>query len=211
MARMSKDFTRFAGAAASVQAASVQGKAYADRALVATGGIVAGTNLQPGSTLIQVVGDRGWSNSEQEEHARRLCLKAFFEGLAEICKIKTVVLLIDTWERGHPKLCEWVNDYLLYHHCFDEEVRPARFVVVLAGQKIPDFKGRLGEDRFKKLVCSIGSLNWEKAHLAEFLEQQGLTFDAKDLAFLHGKIQGGHSLQLAILFLEAQSSESQRG
>jgi hypothetical protein len=195
-ARMSKVFAPFTAASG-----RVTGTVDAQGATIS--GTVAGViqynpiNVQPNS----------WASPEQEETARERCIGAFFEDIGHIGESRTVVLLLDTWEKGHPVLRDWIVNRLLYHHCFDQVKRPPRLVIVLAGRVLPDFKGLLG-DRYNGLVKSIESLDWERQHVAEFLEQQGFHFSDKDLDFVYGKIQEGYSLDTALVVAKAYSSKS---
>jgi hypothetical protein len=197
IARMSKNFAPFTDALG-----DVTGIVNARDARVESGGVVTGVYLNHPVFLPS----NSWASPEQEETARERCIGAFFEDIGHIGESRTVVLLLDTWEKGHPVLRDWIVNHLLYHHCFDPVKRPPRLVIVLAGRVLPDFKMLLG-DRYNGLVKSIESLDWERQHVAEFLEQQGFHFSDKDLDFVYGKIQEGYSLNTAVGVVAIYSSK----
>jgi hypothetical protein len=112
--------------------------------------------------ILSPLSNENWS-AEKEEIARRACVEAFLEDLRRLCDTQPVVALMDSWERSNPILQEWIINRIVLPLCFDSDNRPDKFILVLAGRELPDFKLRLGEARYQGLVKSIESLGtWGK-------------------------------------------------
>jgi len=189
----------------------IEGRVYAPSANI-RGGVQSGTigtviyqhieqaqSVSAGST-------ENW-NATKEDVARRECVKAFFEDLKQICDTRPVVIFLDSWDSSNPDLQEWIVSRIVRPLCFDTDNRPERFVLVLAGRELPDFKQRLGnETRFKQLVRSIESLGaWEESHVKAFLQAYGyedLSKEAFTVQLVHSRLKLGWSLIAALQLAE---------
>jgi hypothetical protein len=207
-ARASRDFSRFR-----TPSGPVQGSVYVDGASVSGSAIGTGYGMQQGENIQSFIGATSDWSIEQEEIALRACVKAFFEDLKQICDMRPVVVLLDSWERSSATLREWMVNRIVLPLCFDTDNRPQRFALVLAGRELPDFKQWLGDEaRYNKLVKSIESLGvWEENHVRVFLQAHGYEgLDDEDIGYLCSSINRGTlSLESTLRLSEMLRSSSQ--
>ena len=199
-ARIRRDFTPFAA-----PVNPIEGKINMQGANAGTGNIFAGVsntvqipNAQTVSVNVSPVA--GWTSTDQEEKAREACIAAFFADLKNAAAASPVVVLLDSWEKCHSKLRDWLITQFVETQCFAAEARPAQFVVVLAGQEIPPFKDMLGEAEHTRLVHSVEALGaWEEKHVKAFLELHGYkNFSDIEVTLLCEKLKTGWSLDQAL-------------
>lgn len=194
-ARVRKDF-RFFEASRS----SIEGKAYLQNTSIGgTATEISGVSIKnEGQVVVNQVS--GWVDKGQEDIAREACIEAFFADLHEICAETPVVVLLDSWEQCNSDLEEWLLQRVLHRQCFQENKRPAKFVVVLAGRGLPDFQDMLGAERFTRLIKSIEALgDWEEKHVQEFLALHGYSeVDETEVKLLCDKLRGGWTMDKAL-------------
>lgn len=193
-ARTFHDLSKFTGSLA-----TIRGTADFREAHIGGYRPVAGGTVQYIEYAEQVSSRVDWT-PEMEEFARHECIKAFFDDLKQISKKQPVVVLLDSVdERSNADLREWIFRELIRRYCLDRETRPARFILVLAGRDLPDFKNLLGEMKFNMLVKSAGSLNWEEDHVRDFLQLNGYAeMSAEDIQAVYRKIREGWPLTKAL-------------
>jgi hypothetical protein len=150
-----------------------------------------------------------WTNPAMEKIARQKCVEAFLLDLKELCNSQPVVLLIDSWDghRGNGELKQWILKYIIHPYCFDLKNRPVKLIIVIAGQKVPDF-GVMLKDRYPRLVKLPGASSWQKDHIRDFLNLHGYgDLTEEDLDFVFRKVQHGMAvgaaLKLANVFKES--------
>jgi hypothetical protein len=187
---------------------SIQGMAYAQGATI-RGGTVGGVVQQVEHAEHVTVGSFGGWSTEHDDMARRECIKAFFEDLKHICRVQPVVVLLDTWENSLADR-EFILNRIVRPLCFDTKNRPEKFYLVLAGREVPDFRIRLNEAKYRKLVKSIESLGeWEERHVKDFLRAYGYeNLKDEDIGYLCSKLRSGtlsleKALQMVAEFLWA--------
>jgi hypothetical protein len=116
-----------------------------------------------------------WPSEDYEAFVREYCVAAFFEDLKIMCKERSIVILLDAWEKCEAKLQQWILRPMLHNNCFRIPERPFRLVFVLAGRQIPPLKERL-ESEYPNLVVSRDKLSeWSIEHMEEFLKAHGFT------------------------------------
>ncbi|HET6854624.1 MAG TPA: hypothetical protein VFH46_20150 [Pyrinomonadaceae bacterium] len=151
---------------------------------------------------VNYYGGGEWS-SNQEEQARRRCIKAFFDDLKSTYDQTQLVILLDSYDRCTVDLKSWVIDEFVRTLCFVNN-RPQKLLMVLAGRDLPDFMGLL-QDRYVKLVRSSCPLSgWKKEHVNDFLRVHGYdNLNDTEVNIVWEKIQNGFSIQQALLLAEA--------
>ena len=151
---------------------------------------------------VNYYGGGEWS-SNQEEQARRRCIKAFFDDLKSTYDQTQLVILLDSYDRCTVDLKSWVIDEFVRTLCFVNN-RPQKLLMVLAGRDLPDFMG-LFQDRYVKLVRSSCPLSgWKKEHVNDFLRVHGYdNLNDTEVNIVWDKIQNGFSIQQALLLAEA--------
>ena len=130
--------------------------------------------------------------------ASQKCLEAFLLDLRHAAARQPVVLLIDSYERRQRGLQEWIVNGLIRPLLLmpTSPPRAERLLVVLAGHedKLPPFQMMLQSD-FDRLVASRKLLDWEKAHVREFLNVHSLSVSNSDFEFVYSKVQEGYSIR----------------
>jgi hypothetical protein len=145
-----------------------------------------------------------WASADQEPKAQQQCVQAFLEDLRDLADAQPITLLVDTFENHMqiPGLQTWIIDELVWPLCVDED-RPQKFVLVLAGRKLPNFPALLPEER-AQLVASRNSLTWEDDHVRDFLALHGYgALPEEDVQFVCGRVQQGFSISRALKLAEA--------
>lgn len=190
-ARVRKDFTPFAASAA-----SIEGKVFLEQAtLGGSANTVAGVAIQ-NPHVVHVNAAPAWASPEQEEIAREACVEAFFADLKNACATQLAVLLLDSWENCNEDLRKWCLRKLVQPNCLNLDQRPAKFVVVLAGRKVPEFAEILGPERYLQLVRAVKALGpLEEHHVKDILAAHGYEeLDDSEVQFLCKKLNMGWSL-----------------
>jgi hypothetical protein len=129
---------------------------------------------------------------EQERIARDVCIKAFFDDLRAACAERTIVLLIDAYERGAGELHTWLIEQLFEQLVFDLDQRPARLVLVVAGRELPHFAHYWASEECARMMRSVQQLSqWQRHHVEECLRIHGFRYSNVDVDMLHHCIQRG--------------------
>jgi hypothetical protein len=129
---------------------------------------------------------------EQREKAEDVCVRSFLDDVRAHCTEQPVVLLIDSFERCGERLRLWLRDHFLENYFFDPAKRPAKLLLVVAGQTLPDFAGNWPPDECELTVKSVEALNrWTREHVEQCLRVHGFGYEEKDIDAFHRLIEMG--------------------
>jgi len=175
------------------------------------GGVVAGTYI----ANMNVAQRDKWARPDQERLASQKCVEAFLLDLRDATATRSVVLLIDTYNKNKRGLHEWILDEFIRPLLLLQTgvPRAEKLLVVLAGQEaeLPPFQQMLGE-RYDRLVASRRLLGWEKEHVRQFLEVHDLEVSDRQFEYLYSQVQDGGSikeaLEVAELFVAQRKAAS---
>jgi hypothetical protein len=147
---------------------------------------------------------------EQQETAQEVCFHSFFDDMKQHCASRTAVLLVDSYEvckwGSDTRLNTWIIDHFLRRYFFDMEKRPTRLLLVLAGRELPNFDSHWSPHDQERVVRSVNQLReWEREHVAEYLDVHGFSYDEKDVEALHTLIKRGVSLMQATTLIKSMN------
>ena len=174
-----------------------------------TGGEFAGVKVQTEGpvyvdTSQEVTYSSEWASPDQEPKAQERCIRAFLQDLRALADAEPVTVLLDTFE-AHDRVEEldtFIVDELVVPFCFDPG-RPRSLLLVLAGQRLPNFEALLS-DEDARLRRSRESLTWEDEHVREFLILHGHDqLSAADVELVCGRVREGFSISRALRLAEA--------
>jgi hypothetical protein len=170
------------------------------------GGVMANRvrDVYQAQELTVVSPKRTWTGG-LEEIARDRCVAAFLQDLRAFASERSLVVMIDSYEilADRPALARWIETRLLRRQALDLE-NVTKLIVVLAGQRIPDFKTGLG-DRYSTLVRSVESLGrWDDEHIRRFLEKHGVEASEDRIAYLRQRLKEGWTVQNALMWVELE-------
>lgn len=188
-ARLRRDFSQFAPP-------TYNGVVQADGVHVSGSAVFAGLNVQKAESVF--VGRRVWG-MEHEDLARQACIDAFFKDLKSLGGEQPVVLLFDSFDdRCERDIKQWILSKLV-PICFDLTGRPSQFVLVLAGQDLPNLTKN---PKHSNLVETHNSLSkWSRGHVEAFLKLHGIV-SKEDIEFIWDKIQSGKSIGSVLKLLD---------
>jgi hypothetical protein len=174
------------------------GTVHASGATVNAGGRIVGVELHVPSGP-----DSGWLSPDEATERTAQVIQAFFAELAEHCRERLVVVMVDGYEACGPDLAEWLLNYFLNWHCFQLDQRPAQLAVVVAGRTTPDCEGFLGPDRWKELVVTIPSLSQlESEHVRELFDERGVSPTDAQVEVVRDKLREGWSIKKALQLID---------
>jgi hypothetical protein len=140
--------------------------------------------------------------AEQEEVARNVCERAFFDDLRDYPH--PLVLMIDSYERCEETLRRWLNEYLLERAFFDLEKRPQRLLLVIAGQEIPPFESHWSLEECETVVRSVAELRrWTRDHVEQCLRVHGFPYETKDIDTFYRLVELGIPPSQVVQTIEA--------
>ena len=178
------------------QGISLRGEASATSV---SGGSVAGVYIKE----LRLEPQKAWARRDLERISSQRCVEAFFHDLRRACATRSVVILIDSYERRHPGLQEWLLESFIRPMCLGQ-TRPQRLLVVLAGceSELPPFQQMLHAD-FDRLVASRRLLGWTEQHVRDFLgvHKYGHLGEG-DFQIVFGKVREGWSIRAALSLAE---------
>jgi hypothetical protein len=141
---------------------------------------------------VEVTHTRMEFTAEQREKAEDVCVRSFLDDVRTHCAAQPIVLLIDSFERCGDRLRAWLRDHFLEHYFFDTTKRPAKLLLVVAGQTLPDFAGNWPPDECELTVKSVEALNrWTREHVEQCLKVHGFRYEEKDIDAFHRLIEMG--------------------
>jgi hypothetical protein len=176
-----------------------------------SGGEFAGTKVQTaGPVHVHASPDvphyEQWADSGQEEQAQGQCIRAFLQDLRALADTQPVAILLDTFE-AHDQvetLATDIVDELIVPLCV-EPSRPRQFLLVLAGQELPNFEALLAGEH-ARVVRSRDSLTWEDEHVRDFLILHGHDqLSDADVELVCERVRNGFSIARALRLAEALS------
>lgn len=149
-----------------------------------------------------------WASPDQEPKAQERCIRAFLQDLRVLADVEPVAILLDTFEAHEQveerELATFVVDELVVPFCIDSS-RPPSFLLVLAGQRLPNFPALLSEND-TQLRRSRDSLTWEDDHVREFLILHGHDqLSEDDVELVCARVRQGFSISRALRLAEALS------
>jgi hypothetical protein len=159
--------------------------------------------LGPVQNLTMTTSTIGWTD-DQEITAREKSIEAFFEDLSDHCVRSPVVLMMDAYDKCCDELKGWIEDDFLERQFFNSDNRPNHLMLVIAGEKLPNFHWRWSEDVCEKTVLSIQPLSkLTKEDIGNCLSAYGLTNDNQlYIEVLCSMIEIGLPLSLVIQVIE---------
>jgi hypothetical protein len=135
---------------------------------------ISGTELNVERVSTINVGHAIQLTSEQELLARNASVQAFLDDLSATPLDRPVVLMLDAYEKCDPVLRAWIMQVLLDKYFFDLQDRPARLVLVVAGQEVPLFDQYWGPLDCELVTRSVSQLSrWKRQHVEECLRIHG--------------------------------------
>ena len=144
----------------------------------------------------------GWT-PEMYAIARNACVNAFFDELRVQCADRTVVLMLDDYDRCSNEIKRWIEDFMLTRYFFDLANRPARLLLVVAGREAPDFHSRWPATEVDAVVRSVHSMGrWGDRDVKQFLEARGLSVEPKDVNALYAMAQTGLPISSLVQIVE---------
>lgn len=164
-----------------------------------SGGSVAGVYIKE----LRLEPQKAWARREQERRSSQGCVEAFFHDLRRACATRSVVILIDSYERRHPGLRQWMLENFIRPMCL-EQARPQRLLLVLAGREseLPPFQQMLRAD-FDNLLASCRLLDWTEKHVRDFLSVHKYShLGEDDFQIVFDKIKRGWSIRDALRLAE---------
>lgn len=180
-ARVSRDFDFIR---ASVY---LQGASFAGAREVRISGMM--TNVDY-AERIEVVHTRAELTLEQNEKAEDVCVRSFLDDLRAYCTTQPIALLIDSFERCGERLHTWLRDHFLENYFFDTANRPAKLLLVIAGQTLPHFEGNWSLEDCASTVKSVEALHrWTRSQVEECLRVHSIHYDEKDIDAFHRLIE----------------------
>ena len=109
--------------------------------------------------------------------ARMACVEAFFDDLQEICESRPVVLLFDTYDRCESALQQWIVTTLLERYVFDLDNRPSQLLIVLAGQRVPNYEGEWPSELIQDCVRVFPKMSqWQEEDIKQCLTTYGYPY-----------------------------------
>jgi hypothetical protein len=148
---------------------------------------------------------------EQDAIAQKICVDAFLSDLVNHCRRQLVVLMLDAYERCPSDLQQWLLESLLEPYCFDQQQRPDKLVIVIAGQEIPDFESRWSPDDCATIVKSVHGLSkWTAAHVEEYFRVYGYSYEPDDIDVLLHLIERGIQPAQVVQLIEMIGVNRQR-
>lgn len=107
-------------------------------------------------------------DEKQQKMADEICIMAFFYDINRHWNGQRrrkhrskhpIVLLVDTYDEIGDTLRSWLNKYFIKNYFLDVENRPSKFVLVIAGQDVPDYKSMVHEDTYTRSVNTVDKLS----------------------------------------------------
>ena len=174
-----------------------------------SGGVVAGAYIRE----LHVGPRDAWATPQQERVAAQRCVEGFLKDLRRYGAKDTAVILLDSFERRHPAVRDWLVEQFIRPLSLSED-RPGRLLLVVASgnDPLPDaLRDRLGAD-FARLVRSRPLDGWTREHLRDFLDVHGFAgLGDRELDYLTYRVQVtkdltiGAALDLAQAFARTAS------
>jgi hypothetical protein len=159
---------------------------------------------------VEVTQTRTELTGEQREKAEEVCVRSFLDDLGNHCATQPAVLLIDSFERCGERLRRWLRDHFLETYFFDTAKRPAKLLLVIAGQDLPNFVGNWSEEECAAIVKSVETLNrWSRVHVEQCLQVHNYRYEEKDIDAFHRLIEVGIPPSQVVQMIE--SLVAQRG
>jgi len=181
LARINHDFTAIGGARGQVD---LRGANLSQAQQVRAAGVMVDTaqnvTIQAPPTL----------TDEQSRNIQQSSVQAFLADLQAICQKQAVVILLDHYEktmRQQPALHQWLLEVFLDRCCFDQDHRPPRLILVLAGQELPSFHSHWPDHECHQVVKSVKELGlWDKGHVEACLRVWGYHYQPHEVkTFFH--------------------------
>jgi hypothetical protein len=136
------------------------------------------------------------------------CVNVFLQELKSIGDKQPVILLVDSWNAsGKDLLKRWIENDFLELYALNAETRPAYLVVVLAGDRLPDFQSVVGEDLVKPITPFDP---WERDDVEAFLGAHGMldVVEDDDIEYICRYIQSKWSLWEVLDFVKKFHQEA---
>ena len=141
----------------------------------------------------------GWPDSWLDGHeraAQEACLRALLDDLCELSRRRTVVLLLDQYERRTPEIEQWLDRALLTRVLHNVDPFGTLVLVVASTHAaFPKLAKQLGP-RSADLLCPIPGLSrWGDDHIDQWLEQVGIRDSKAWVPAIRSLLDRGTSLQ----------------
>lgn len=151
--------------------------------------------------------------AEQESRALNESIKAFFNDLTDLCNKHKTIFLIDAYEKfSEDSLFEdWLLDDFLEHLFLNQESRPDKLLLVIAGRKLPEFddQGWIKQpEHLVRIIKQIG--RWKREHVAECMRREGLELNDRFLDMFLSLVETGVPSSHIILTIQ-QVLAAQKG
>jgi hypothetical protein len=141
---------------------------------------------------VHITHSRGELTGEQLEKAEDVCVRSFLDDVRAHCAAQPVVLLIDSFEKCGDRLRLWLRDHFLEHYFFDPAKRPAKLLLVVAGQTLPNFAGNWSVEDCERTLKSVEALNrWTREHVEQCLKVHGFPYEEQDIDTFHRLVELG--------------------
>jgi hypothetical protein len=129
---------------------------------------------------------------EQREKAEDVCVRSFLTDVRAYCAEQPIVLLIDSFERCNERLRAWLREHFLEPYFFDPAKRPAKLLLVVAGQTVPDFTGNWSIEECERTVKLVDGLSrWTREHVEQCLMVQGFRYEEQDIDSFYRLVELG--------------------
>ncbi len=141
---------------------------------------------------VQVSQSRIELTAEQREKAEDVCVRSFLDDIRAHCATQSIVLLIDSFERCGERLHTWLRDHFLENYFFDTDSRPAKLLLVIAGQTVPHFEANWSSEDCTGTVQSVEALHrWTRTHVEQCLKVHGFHYEEQDVNTFHRLVDLG--------------------
>jgi len=128
----------------------------------------------------------------QQSSALEACIEGFFADLQDICAKRTVVVILDAYDKCEDNLASWITSAFLQWYFFDLAQRPKRLLLVVAGRDVPPFDLLWTADEIDTVVGSIRQLGtWKREHVEQCLQAHGYKYTTEQLDQFFSFVQQG--------------------
>lgn len=137
---------------------------------------------------------------EQDKRAKEICTEAFTEDLVKHCSARgkaresrTIVVLLDVFEKSNDDFREWLLESFFERHFFDYKGRPSRMIMVIVGQERPNYGSYWATTKCTELILEQESLSgWSEADTHEYLQSRKVT-DTRLIDYVTEKVSNGRA------------------
>jgi hypothetical protein len=161
---------------------------------------------------VHITQSRATLTVEQSKTAEDVCVLSFLDDVHAHCASQPIVLLIDSFENCDDRLRVWLHKNLLERHFFNPTKRPARLLLVIAGQTLPDFEVNWSMEDCARTLKPVEALNrWTREHVEQCLKVHDFPYEEQDIDAFYRLVELGLPTSQVVHAIETVLTQKKGG